>query len=134
MAAIIGDAVFTGMRRATMKLISRTEPKIPIWAYQSSVNYGFPFVGTYHGSDTTIYTTIDLLSDTFIKSSRTYYLNFLYNLDPNKGASGFIEWPLWKDNQELLWFKTHNENDLIVDDFRSGSIGWIEKHQDMLAV
>lgn len=131
-AAILGDAVFTGLRRAVQNKILKAKPKMPFWAYHSTFDHGFPVLGTFHGTDIFQLFTHNANPNHFVRSCRTYYFNFLYNLDPNKGVSGFARWPQWKERKELMWFKSRTSNGLIKDDFRSRPFKWIEQNMEIL--
>lgn len=73
-----------------------------------------------------------LVPDHAIRSTRTYYYNFLYNLDPNVGVGGYAHWPQWKHKHELMWFKWAWANDILNDDFRSGAEEWLKDKSDIL--
>ncbi|KAM4065907.1 carboxylesterase family protein [Hirsutella rhossiliensis] len=132
-AAILADVSFLSTRRTVLKSIAKVKPDVPAWSYLSSYFYGTPVVGTFHGSDI-LHIFYGILPSHAMKSCRTYYFNFLYNLDPNKGVGGYAEWPQWKDNNDLMWFKSFFNNKIIKDDFRSGALGWLEKHGDILRI
>ncbi|POR34400.1 Carboxylic ester hydrolase [Tolypocladium paradoxum] len=131
MAAILGDLTFTLTRRVTLSMATRVKPDMPIWSYLASHNYGTPFVGTFHASDL-LQVFYGILPNNAMRSCRTYYFNFLYNLDPNKGVGGYARWPQWKENMDLMWFRWGWQNDILKDDFRSGAAGWIEQNKDIL--
>ncbi|EQK97460.1 lipase 3 precursor [Ophiocordyceps sinensis CO18] len=90
-------------------------------------------VGTFHASDI-LFIFYGILPNKAMQSCRTYYFNFLHNLDPNKGVGGYAEWPRWRDGNRLMWFKSAFENEIIDDDFRGGALGWLEEHGDMLRI
>lgn len=134
-AAILGDLIFTGMRRVILKILARAKPEMPMWSYHATYNYGVPLVGTFHASDVFQLFRRSILPNNYVKSCLGYYSNFIYNLDPNNGTGGKLAtWPLWNEKQELLLFESRLENSFIQDDFRSGPIGWIEKHLNMLHI
>lgn len=132
-SAILGDLTFTLTRRLTIDTATRINPKVPVWSYLSSYNYGTPFLGTFHASDI-LQVFYGILPNNAMRSCRTYYFNFLYNLDPNKGVKKFANWPQWKENKELMWFKTGSTNDILKDDFRQETEQWITKNRDVLKV
>ncbi|PHH89630.1 hypothetical protein CDD83_5614 [Cordyceps sp. RAO-2017] len=117
-AALLGDVEFTLARRKFLDIATKVNPKVPAWSYIASYNYGKPYLGTLHTSDLPVifynrppsYTT---------DSIRHYYLNFLYNLDPNKGKGGRADWPLWKHKRLLMWFKSFSHTTYGTDNFRS---------------
>ncbi|KJZ70232.1 hypothetical protein HIM_10380 [Hirsutella minnesotensis 3608] len=130
-AAILSDITFTVTRRIVLKIASQVKPDMPTWSYISSYNYGTPILGTFHGSDI-LQVFYGIWPNNAMRSCRTYYYNFLYNLDPNKGVGGYAKWPQWKDSQELMWFKSGSRNGIIKDDFRSGAAGWLERNRNIL--
>ncbi|KAM0257728.1 hypothetical protein ACHAQJ_004179 [Trichoderma viride] len=131
-ASILGDIVFNLIRRVTLQILSDVSPNLPTWAYFSSYNYDpiFGALGTSHGSDIAVlfkqkndkYPTI---------SGRTYYINFLYNLDPNVGTHSDVFWPEWKVGNQLLHFNAHN-NSLLEDTYRNSSYAYMFNHIDSL--
>ncbi|OAA71676.1 Carboxylesterase, type B [Akanthomyces lecanii RCEF 1005] len=117
MSALIGDAILHFPRRYVLETVSRVKPDTPMWSYLASYDYGLPFVGTFHGSDI-LQTFYGVPPNHAEKSSRTYYLNFIHNLDPNKGVENYDNWPRWTESEKLMWLKTPYNNDLLDDDFR----------------
>ncbi|KAL6795963.1 alpha/beta-hydrolase [Trichoderma sp. SZMC 28013] len=132
-AALLGDLVFTLTRRMELTVASQLNPNVPIWSYLSSYDYGTPFLGTFHASDI-IQIFYGILPNNAMRSTRTYIFNFLYNLDPNVGVTGYANWPKWTDNHQLMWFETSNSQSLLADDFRDDSYQWIVKNKDVLRV
>ncbi|RDA89258.1 hypothetical protein CP532_0535 [Ophiocordyceps camponoti-leonardi (nom. inval.)] len=132
-AAILGDVVLILTRRIGLAIALKGRPKVAAWSYLASYNHGLPFLGTFHGSDI-LRLFYEVFPDHATASCRTYYLNFLYNLDPNKGVTKYAFWPKWADRRELMWFKTGNENGILRDDFRSRAEEWITKHLPHLLV
>lgn len=132
-AAILADVSFVATQRAVLKMTAKLRPDLPTWSYLSSYYHGTPFVGTFHGSD--IFQVFNgVLPNNAMKSCRTYYFNFLYNLDPNKGVGTYAKWPLWKDGFELMWFKSGSQNSIIKDDFRSIPLDWLARHTDIIRI
>lgn len=118
-AAILGDLVFILVRRMELFESVKVNPQTPIWSYLASYYYGFPFLGTFHGSEL-LPAFYSKWNTPPIKSSRAYMLNFLYNLDPNNGTTENLKWPKWAEDHQLMWLhKSHNE--LLKDDFRNSS-------------
>lgn len=117
-AAMIGDQTFIMSRRNFLESATAAHPEVPAWSYLSSYAHQLPILGTAHASD---------LSQIFYgmpqtyatKSTRKYYLNFIYNLNPNSDSDGYLHWPCWQDNKTLLWFETQFKNSYLKDDFRS---------------
>ncbi|KAL6411477.1 Lipase 5 [Ilyonectria robusta] len=132
-AAILGDLVFTLTRRLFLQSAINVNPTVPVWSYLASYDFGTPILGTLHGSDI-LQVVFGLVPNHAMRSIRTYYFNFLYNLDPNEGVSGYDTWPEWKDAKELMWFKSADSNDILDDDFRSDSYNWIAKNVDVLHI
>lgn len=132
-AAILGDLTFSLSRRTLQRSLAKVKPQMPVWSYLGSYGHSIPFVGSFHALDTLL--TFSNLDNNAVNSCRTYYFNFLYNLDPNRGndkAKKYAAWPLWKEAQELMWFKSLGENDIIKDDFRSNASAWIDANVDIL--
>ncbi|PHH88827.1 hypothetical protein CDD83_6996 [Cordyceps sp. RAO-2017] len=130
-AAVLGDLTFTLGRRALLRDATRARPTMPVWSYLASYNHGLPFIGTFHAADV-LQVFFGLPPNHAMRSARTYYLNFLYNQDPNRGVAGLARWPDWRDGRQLLWFRSAFANDLIADDFRSGASDWLEKNAHLL--
>lgn len=116
-AAVIGDQSFILARRSFLEDSSKAHPDVPAWSYLSSYQHHFPVLGTCHASDL-LYIFLGIVSTHATKSTRKYYLNFLYNLDPNSDADDYDHWPYWQQNRSLLWFETQFKNSLLTDDFR----------------
>ncbi|KAK7413627.1 hypothetical protein QQX98_007490 [Neonectria punicea] len=132
-AAIFGDLVFTLTRRLFLQNAVDANPDVPSWSYLASYDYGTPLLGTLHGSDI-LQVIFGLVPNNAMRSIRTYYFNFLYNLDPNEGVTKYANWPEWKDSKELMWFKSANANDILEDDFRTTSYNWIANNVDVLHI
>ncbi|KAF4993718.1 hypothetical protein FDECE_13324 [Fusarium decemcellulare] len=132
-AALFGDLVFTLTRRLFLQTATDTNPDVPAWSYLASYDYGTPILGTLHGSDL-LQVFFGILPNNAMRSIRTYYFNFLYNLDPNEGVTKYANWPEWKDSKKLMWFKSANANDILDDDFRSTSYDWIASNVNILKV
>ncbi|KAK1658152.1 Alpha/Beta hydrolase protein [Colletotrichum godetiae] len=129
-AAILGDLVFTLARRSFLSVAKEKHPDVPAWSYLSSYNYGTPVLGTFHASD--ILQVFLGVFPTFARqSTRSYYLNFLYNLDPNVGLGGYAQWPEWSQDQRLLWFMS-DRTEYLKDDFRNESYKFIYNNMQSL--
>ncbi|KFA70306.1 hypothetical protein S40285_01739 [Stachybotrys chlorohalonatus IBT 40285] len=133
LAAILGDIVFTLTRRVFLESAAAANPHVPVWSYLSSYNYGTPVMGTFHGSDL-LQVFYGILPNNAMRSCRTYYFNFLYNLDPNEGVGGYLRWPEWKEAKTLLWFQTAAKNSILRDDFRQESFNWISQNVNLLHI
>jgi carboxylesterase type B len=133
LAAILGDLVFTLTRRLFLEDTSRLHPDVPSWSYLASYDYGTPIMGTFHGSDL-LQIFYGILPNYAARSCRTYYFNFLYNLDPNVGVKGYPNWPRWSEKKELMWFETANKVSYLKDDFRSSSYAMIKSYVTSLYV
>ncbi|KAJ6781354.1 hypothetical protein PWT90_02765 [Aphanocladium album] len=116
-AALIGDQSFILGRRKWLEDTSAAHPNTPTWSYLSSYAHQLPILGTLHASD--LLQIFYGLPETYAtKSTRKYYFNFLYNLDPNLEGDNYEYWPRWQDNKTLLWFETPIRNSYLTDDFR----------------
>ncbi|KAH7320838.1 Alpha/Beta hydrolase protein [Stachybotrys elegans] len=133
LAAILGDLVFTLTRRVFLEVATEVNPDVPAWSYLASYNFGTPVMGTFHGSDL-LQIFYGILPNNAMRSCRTYYYNFLYNLDPNVGVTRYARWPKWTESKTLMWFEKANSNSLLKDDFRQGSSDWIAANVDMMHV
>lgn len=132
-AALLGDLVFTLTRRMELATHAKLNPSVPTWSYLASYDYGTPFLGTFHASDI-LQVFYGVLPDNAMSSARAYFFNFIYNLDPNVGTTGYDTWPKWADNQELMWFQSADSNDLLADNFRNASYQWVVKNKAVLRV
>lgn len=127
LAAILGDLVFTLTRRGFLSLTGAANPGVPSWSYLSSYDYGSTPLGTFHGSDI-LQTFYGIDPNYASASTRTYYYNFLYNLDPNVGFGSYPNWPKWADTgkgNQLTWFNTPLGQTTLTDDFRSTSYEYV---------
>ncbi|KAK1982940.1 carboxylesterase [Colletotrichum cereale] len=123
-SAILGDLVFTLTRRVLLNLANAVNPNVPTWSYLASYDYGTPILGTFHGSDL-LQVFYGVKNNYAARSIRTYYTNFLYNLDPNVGSNGqYPNWPKWSQGQTLIQFFADKASTL-KDDFRKTSSDWI---------
>ncbi|PTB67445.1 alpha/beta-hydrolase [Trichoderma citrinoviride] len=136
-ASILGDIVFTLVRRWTLENVAANRPDVSVWSSFASYDWMtdkffglLKFFGTRHGSDTGVFFGGDNSSFP-TRTGRAYYINFLYNLDPNVGLDAGVEWPQWTEDKELLWYNA-TENGLLKDDFRSDSYDFINEHIDSL--
>ncbi|KAL6871073.1 alpha/beta-hydrolase [Trichoderma novae-zelandiae] len=129
-ASILGDIVFTLVRRWTLEKVAARRPDVSVWSSFASYNYLVGLFGTQHGSDTSVFFGNN---NTYFPSrtGRAYYINFVHNLDPNVGLDVDVEWPKWTEDNDLLWYNA-TENGLLKDDFRSDSYDFINEHIDSL--
>ncbi|PFH56943.1 hypothetical protein XA68_15743 [Ophiocordyceps unilateralis] len=131
-AAVLGDLTFTLSRRILLLALERVKPQMPVWSYIASYNHALPILGTFHASDV-FQIFFGLPSNYAARSCRTYYLNFLHNLDPNKGVVRYGFWPRWNSvRRDLMWFRWPWANDAMRDDFRSGAEAWLEENANSL--
>jgi len=133
LAAILGDLVFTLTRRAFLEGTAANNPSVPSWSYLASYNYGFPILGTFHGSDL-LQVFYGILPNDASKRIHSYYANFVYNMDPNDFSGGTnakskvsANWPQWSKNRQLVQFFA-NSAGYLKDDFRSNQYNWIKKN------
>lgn len=128
-SALLGDLVFTLSRRGFLEVTNAINPSVPSWSYLASYNYGTPFLGTFHGSDL-LQVFFGIYDNYAARSIRTYYYNFLYNLDPNVGYGSYPDWPQWKDTgsgNQLVQFYALSQN-YLADDFRNDSYAFIREN------
>ncbi|WOO84281.1 putative secreted lipase [Vanrija pseudolonga] len=132
LAAILGDATFTLLRRIFLKYAIAAHPDVPAWSYLASYAYLTPILGTFHTADVLVvyngippsYASVGI---------QKYYANFVYNLDPNNAAGGKStaskvadNWPRWDAvNKPLLQFNLLNFAGL-KDDFRQAAADLFE--------
>ncbi|KAF3919859.1 Acetylcholinesterase [Orbilia brochopaga] len=131
LAAILGDLVFTLTRRVFLDISNSVHPTVPSWSYLSSYDYGTPIIGTFHGSDL-LQVFFGVLPNYASTTFQSYYLNFVYNMDPNKGTS-VVNWPRWSTGKKLLnMFPLFSTN--LDDNFRSDTYGWIQANIGILRI
>lgn len=131
LAALLGDLVFTLTRRGFLNDAQAAYPDVPSWSYLASYNYGTPYLGTFHASDI-IQVFFGVVDNYAANSIRTYYYNFIHNLDPNEGNTEYPTWPQWKDTgdgNQLAWFFADSQSTL-TDDFRNDSYVFITQNID----
>ncbi|KAJ5768775.1 secreted lipase [Penicillium odoratum] len=124
LAAILGDLTFTLTRRLFLTVANQVKPDVPSWSYLSSYDYGTLLLGTFHASDL-LQVFYGILPNYASKSTHSYYLSFVYDLDPNSKATGYTEWPQWSASQTLMnIFSDYGA--ILADDFRSDSFDFIQ--------
>ena len=130
-AAVLGDLVFTLSRRVFLAGTSLIHRDVPSWSYLASYDRGTPVMGTFHASD--ILQVFYGVKDNYAANSiRTYYANFVHNLDPNVGVSGkYPTWPRWSEGNNLAHFFA-DKSALLKDNFRQVSFEWITNHIEAL--
>ncbi|KAF2155568.1 alpha/beta-hydrolase [Myriangium duriaei CBS 260.36] len=116
MAAILGDITFTLTRRATLSVLSTTQPS---WSYIDSHLYLLPILGTFHATDVLESfdgTPAPLPAQTY----QTYYTSFAYYLDPNQISTKgpLINWPQYTNQSPLLLHLYALYNTVMEDNFR----------------
>jgi carboxylesterase type B len=130
-AAILGDLVFTLSRRLFLTATTGKNPAVPSWSYLMSQNEGTPILGTFHGSDL-IQVFFGIKDNYAAKSMRSYFINFLYSLNPNgDGTTGFPKWPQWSESQDMAHIFA-DRSEILSDDFRSDSFGWLASNIGLL--
>ncbi|KAL7946225.1 Alpha/Beta hydrolase protein [Trichoderma barbatum] len=131
LSSILGDIVFTLIRRWTLETIAAVRPGLDLWSSFASYDHLIGILGTQHGSDTGVFFTFqDSYPPTI--SGRTYYINFVHNMDPNDGLATNLTWPKWTEDGQLLWYNRLS-NTLLKDDFRSNSSDFIRENIDQLS-
>ncbi|KAF4121386.1 Carboxylesterase type B [Geosmithia morbida] len=123
-AAILGDLVFTLTRRLFLTVTAGVNPDTPSWSYLLSQNKGTPILGTFHASD--LLQVFYGVNDNYAaKSMRSYFINFVYSLDPNgDGDTGFPDWPRWDEAHEMAHVSAGSSS-ILADNFREDSYNWI---------
>ncbi|UKZ61129.1 uncharacterized protein TrAtP1_002400 [Trichoderma atroviride] len=131
-ASILGDLVFDLIRRVTLQIVDNVSPELSTWAYFSSYNYDpkYGVLGTAHGSDINVLFKKDNANYPTL-SGRTYYINFLHNLDPNNGTRTDLFWPQWSEGHQLLNFEAKSIS-LKDDDYRNSSYSYMFNHVESL--
>lgn len=123
-AAILGDLVFSLSRRLFLEVADTLNPDVPSWSYMATYYEDFPIMGTFHASDI-LEVFFGLRNNYACNSIRTYYYNFIYNLDPNNGTglNPYPNWPQWKDTGSGHQLMEHKADtyQLTADTFRSAS-------------
>lgn len=132
LAAILGDLVFTLSRRLFLSGTNAINPDVPSWSYLSSYDYGTPILGTFHGSDI-LQVFYGILPNYASAAFASYYLSFVYNLDPNNGSGILPDWPQWSESQQLMQF-SNIASWVADDDFRDDSYQWITENIDILRI
>lgn len=114
LAAILGDIVFTLIRRAYLQ--EATDRGVVAYSYLNTYLHGTPVLGTFHGSDILNDRTVPL-SAVAMNATQQYFISFTYYQDPNKIPAA-VQWPTWDGtNRKLLNF-TANTIDIGTDFFR----------------
>lgn len=124
LAAILGDLTFTLTRRIFLTVANQVKPDVPSWSYLSSYDYGTLLLGTFHGSDI-LQVFYGILPNWASKATHAYYFSFVYDLDPNSKATGYMNWPQWSTNQSLMnFFSDHGA--LLADNFRADTFDFVK--------
>ncbi|CEL60905.1 hypothetical protein RSOLAG1IB_04144 [Rhizoctonia solani AG-1 IB] len=133
-AAIFGDWLFEAPRRKFTR--EAVKAGLPVWSYQfSQPGFWAPEFGVGHFADVQmIFRWFDENSDPeMIQLSDTilsFWLNFVYYLDPSPRGSRLPRWPQYGSGALSLQLKIHNYT-LIKDDFRSEPIEWLMKEKEL---
>lgn len=136
-ASMLGDLFFVFPRRLALNLVASSRPAVPLWGYQASHDYLVRSIragalGTTHGSfEDSVFATGSYRSSSHSTTSvRTYFNNFVYHLDPNKGIKGAERWPEWTiDEPRLLWIN-RTGNAYILDKDRSQAYNYMKRDLD----
>lgn len=124
LAAILGDFTFTLTRRTYLSTVSS---QVPSWSFLATYLHGTAVLGTFHASDI-IYEYGILGPAAFpTVTIQTYYINFINNLDPNKGATapGLISWPQYTTASRQLVDFGALANTLTPDTFREAAYEYL---------
>lgn len=123
-AALLGDLVFSLSRRLFLEATDLVNPGVPSWSYMATYFEDFPVMGTFHASDI-LEVFFGIRNNYACNSIRTYYYNFVYNLDPNNGTASnpYPNWPQWKDtgNGNVLMEHKADTYQYTADTFRSAN-------------
>lgn len=123
-ASLLGDLVFSLSRRLFLETADLVNPDVPSWSYMATYYEDFPIMGTFHASDI-LEVFFGLRNNYACNSIRTYYYNFLYNLNPNNGTglNPYPTWPQWKDtgNGHQLMEHKADTYQYTADTFRSAN-------------
>jgi triacylglycerol lipase len=124
-ASVIGDALFVLTRRIAMAFVASSRPLVPLWGYQTSYDYrngDSSLYGTSHGSfEAVIFGAGEYNTSYTTKSARAYFLNFVYNLDPNKRSPSLEFWPKWTIEEPRLLLFNKSRNAYLSDTYRTRS-------------
>jgi len=131
LAAMLGDLVFTLTRRAFLNSAIAVAPGVPSWSYMSSYDLGTPILGTFHGSDI-LQVFFGILPNYASVATRSYYISFINNLDPNVN-SGLTNWPQYSVSKQLMNFYPLFSL-IITDDFRSDSYDYVTANIDIFHI
>lgn len=123
LTAILGDITFTLTRRV---LLNYASERVPAWSYLGTYLRNTSMYGTGHGSDL----LYEFRNNTnFVTNSiQAYYLNFIYNLDPNKGYKNdtLPEWPNYNTKSRQLLEFGNATNSLTPDTFRQEAAEYLQ--------
>ena len=125
LSALLGDVAFTLPRRMFLESSLALRPYVPTWSYISSYYYGTNVLGTFHGADLLV--SYGLTPGYPTLSVQTYYINFIYHMNPNTGTQGLVTWPAWGYQKSCL-FIAADGNSYIADDFRNTSYAYFQKN------
>ncbi|KAH7339617.1 Alpha/Beta hydrolase protein [Rhizoctonia solani] len=133
-AVIFGDWLFEAPRRKFTR--EAVKAGLPVWSYQySQPGYWAPEFGVGHFADVQmIFRWFDEntgpqmveLSDLIL----SFWLNFVYYLDPSPKGSELPEWPQYGPDALSLQLKIRNFT-LVKDDFRTEPIEWLMKEKEL---
>ncbi|KAH8693411.1 lipase 4 [Phaeosphaeriaceae sp. PMI808] len=129
-SAVLTDLVFVFPIRHFLQSITGasaiTKYKSPVWSFQGSYMYGFPLLGSFHGSDTVLF-AIKQPANVF-DSIVSRYVRFVRTgvPDSDKGE----KWPTYGAKEELLQINVDGEK-VIKGDFRPTAYGYFQKAKGM---
>lgn len=133
LAAILGDLTFTLTRRLFLDYAIAAKPDVPAWSYLASYDHGTPILGTFHGSDL-LQVFYGILPNHASRSIHSYYLSFVYDLDPNqRSGKEFPNWPAWAEKKELMQF-FNDRGDLLKDEFRNDTYAFLIENVDSFRI
>lgn len=128
-SAVMTDLLFVFQSRAFISSITGPSQichhKSPVWASQAAFNHGFPFLGTFHGSDIALMA----MGQPKVPYEDTMgrYVRFVTKGVPNL-LDGNVEWPAYGEKRNMLQFNVDGEK-LITDDFREKAFQYFKTIQ-----
>lgn len=133
LAAILGDLTFTLTRRIFLDVAAGVKPDVPAWSYLASYDHGTPILGTFHGSDL-LQVFYGILPNFASKSIHSYYLSFVYDLNPNKrSGEEYPEWPTWAGEKKMMQF-FDDRAELLDDDFRNDTYTFLYENMESFKI
>ncbi|KAF2728817.1 alpha/beta-hydrolase [Polyplosphaeria fusca] len=102
----------------------------PVWSYQATYLHGYPYLGTFHGSDLALFASAGALAQVAYDDIVGRYVRFVNSGVPDS-PSGKEAWPVYDGKKQLLQFTADGE-DVIVDDAREEAYKYFITVQNQL--